>query len=212
MVSVEMVTDLVRRAREAFESLLGERKGRVMIGVTGPPGAGKSTLADALSHSMPMSVVIPMDGFHLANAELMRLGLTERKGAPDTFDGAGFVHLLQRIRSGEDLIYAPLYSRSLHEAIGGAILVGSAARVVLVEGNYLLLSTRPWVKIRDLLDFILYLDAPDQVRHGALVRRQEARGLSRDEAVAWVERSDEANADVVHATRDRADLVLTRTA
>src|SRR6185369_2313133 len=127
---------------------------RLIVGIAGPPAAGKSTLAGALAEALAddggadeagvAAVVVPMDGFHLANAELARLGLADRKGAPETFDAAGFVHLLRRLRAGEDLVYAPIYSRTLHESIGGVIPVPSDVRVVVVEGNYLLLDHGPW--------------------------------------------------------------------
>jgi pantothenate kinase len=191
------------------------RQGRSIVGICGPPAAGKSTLSSALAdgldvhHGLP-SVAVPMDGFHLSNVELERLGLADRKGAPETFDAAGFVHLLRRLRAGEDLVYAPAYSRTLHESIGGVIPVGSATRVIVVEGNYLLLDRGPWASVRGLLDLVLYLDAPDDVRQESLVRRQLAKGLDRPQAEDWVFRSDERNADVIAATRDRADLILTR--
>ena len=153
-----------------------------------------------------------MDGFHLANAELARLGLADRKGAPETFDAAGFATLLQRLRAPEDgaVVYAPEYSRVLHESIGGAIPVPAAVRVVVVEGNYLLLPRAPWDAVRAALDLVLYLDAPDPVRVDALVRRQLSRGLAEVDAVDWVERSDEVNAALIARTRDYADVILSR--
>jgi pantothenate kinase len=190
---------------------------RVLVGICGPPGAGKSTLATALATALcaqageDVAVAVPMDGFHLANAELRRLGLADRKGAPETFDGAGFAHLLGRIRadSGET-VYAPAYSRILHESIGGAIPVTPEARIVVIEGNYLLLDSGPWAGIRTLLDLAIYLDAPERTRTTALLRRQRARGLTEAAARDWVFRSDEANAALIAATRERADIVLTR--
>jgi pantothenate kinase len=153
-----------------------------------------------------------MDGFHLANAELARLGLADRKGAPETFDAAGFAALLLRLRTpvDGDVVYAPEYSRVLHESIGGAIPVPATVRVVVVEGNYLLLPRPPWDTVRAALDLVLYLDAPDPVRVDALVRRQLSRGLAEAEAVNWVERSDEVNAALIARTRSYADAVLTR--
>jgi pantothenate kinase len=191
------------------------RRGRSIIGICGPPAAGKSTLSAALSAALDVhdglsSVAVPMDGFHLSNAELERLGLSDRKGAPETFDSAGFVHLLRRLRAGEDLVYAPSYSRTLHESIGGVIPVRSDVRVIVVEGNYLLLDHGPWASVRDLIDLVLYLDAPDQVRQDSLVRRQLAKGLDLSDAHDWVARSDERNAAVIASTRDRADLILSR--
>lgn len=202
----------------AVERLLAEHTpvagSRTLVGIAGPPGAGKSTLAAALAKALSRTVpavVVPMDGFHLANAELRRLGLAERKGAPQTFDAAGFVHLLRRLRTpGREVVYAPTYSRTLHESIGGAIPVPAEVRVVIVEGNYLLLDDEPWSQVRDLLDLACYLEAPGAARRDALVHRQRARGLDRQAARAWVRDSDEVNARLVAGTRDRAGLVLRR--
>jgi pantothenate kinase len=202
--------DVLAEALEVIRPLVQKQQGRSIVGICGPPAAGKSTLSTALAAALDGSVAVPMDGFHLANVELDRLGLADRKGAPETFDAAGFVHLLRRIRAADQLVYAPSYSRTLHESIGGVIPVPVSTRVVIVEGNYLLLDKGPWSGVRDLLDLALYLDAPDDLRQESLVRRQLAKGLDLDGAHDWVERSDERNAAVIAATRDRADLILTR--
>ncbi|MFG2039159.1 nucleoside/nucleotide kinase family protein [Dactylosporangium sp. NPDC048998] len=207
--------DVLQAALDVVVPFVRGRQGRSIIGICGPPAAGKSTLSSALSDALNVhdglsSAAVPMDGFHLSNAELDRLGLTDRKGAPETFDAAGFVHLLRRLRAGEDLVYAPSYSRTLHESIGGVIPVPSDVRVIVVEGNYLLLDHGPWSSVRGLLDLVLYLDAPDEVRQESLVRRQLAKGLALPEAQDWVYRSDERNAEVIAGTRNRADLILSR--
>jgi pantothenate kinase len=194
---------------------------RVLVGLAGPPGAGKSTLAEALAarfnteleprYGPGSAVTVPMDGFHLSNVELQRLGLSDRKGAPETFDAAGFVHLLRRLRTDTDeTVYAPAYSRVLHESIGGVIPVGPRVRLVVTEGNYLLVPEQPWARVRPLLDLTLYLDVPDSSRIPGLLRRQRARGLDDGAARDWVERSDEANSRLVATTRQYADAVLTR--
>jgi pantothenate kinase len=207
--------DALEPALAATLSRVRARAGRTIVGICGPPAAGKSTLSAALTDALNVhdglsAVTVPMDGFHLSSVELARLGLTDRKGAPATFDVTGFVHLLRRLRAGEDLVYAPNYSRVLHESIGGMIPVPSDVRVVVVEGNYLLLDVAPWTEVRPLLDLVLYLDAPDQTRQESLMRRQLARGLDVAAARDWVEHSDERNASLIASTRERADVVLTR--
>lgn len=201
---------LIASAVAAVTPLLG--RGRVVVGIAGPPAAGKSTLAAGLAAALPAAVAVPMDGFHLAGAELDRLGLADRKGAPETFDGAGFVHLLRRLRTvapGE-VVYAPAFDRGLEEPIGSAIPVAPDVRVVVVEGNYLLVPTPPWAAVRGLLDLALYLDAPAELRYRPLLRRHRDRGLDDQAAHAWVVRSDEANARLVATTRGCADMVLRR--
>jgi pantothenate kinase len=212
---------LLPEARRAVAALLADGSGRVLVGVTGPPAAGKSTLAEALATEFrrelgeQAAVAVPMDGFHLASTELARLGLAHRKGAPQTFDAAGFVHLLRRIRhpgEHDEIVYAPRYSRVLHESVGSAIPVFPHTRLAVVEGNYLLLRTDAWAGVRPLLDLVIYLDVPAWAREGALLRRQRSRGLDADAAHDWVHRSDEANAALIAATREYADVVLTRDA
>jgi pantothenate kinase len=210
---------VVAAASAAIDPLIAGEQRRIVVGIAGPPAAGKSTLAvsvaSALSvaHGPGFAVAVGMDGFHLANTELTRLGLTQRKGAPETFDAYGFVALLRRLRAAEEPVtYAPLYSRAVHESLGGAVAVPAGARVVVVEGNYLLLPRRPWSEVRPLLDLAVYLDTPSGVRVESLVRRQRSRGLDRTAALDWVHRSDEANAALIATTRDRADIVLARPA
>jgi pantothenate kinase len=203
-------------ALAAVHTLLADRPGRVIVGLAGPPAAGKSTLATALASALTdggdAAVAVPMDGFHLANAELARLGLADRKGAPETFDATGFINLLRRLRAAEPTpVYAPTFSRQINESIGSAIPVAPDVRVVVTEGNYLLLDTPPWHEVRPLLDLTLYLDAPHSTRHSALVRRQLSRGLTKAAAQAWAGGSDAANAKLIESTRANADEILTRT-
>jgi pantothenate kinase len=209
---------LVASARASIAPIVAAAPGhRVLVGITGAPAAGKSTLASSLAADFRATggpnaaIAVGMDGFHVANSELARLDLTSRKGAPETFDAYGFVALLRRLRAADEpVVYCPSYSRTLHESIGGAIAVPAAVEVIVVEGNYLLLDAEPWRVVRELLDIVIYLDTPSGVRLPSLLRRQRSRGLDRDAAHDWVYRSDEANADLVVATRDRADVVLKR--
>ena len=204
MSSIEFQA-LVERARGLLE-----RSGRVVLGITGPPGAGKSTLTDALRHELGPDVGhLPMDGFHLADVQLDRLGLRDRKGAPATFDVDGYVAALRRLHDEPDrTLYVPGFDRDLEQPVAAAIAIPPAVRLVVTEGNYLLLPDDGWQHVRHLLAECWYVDLDDDVRRQRLVRRHEEFGKSPDDAKAWVERTDEANARLVAATRDRADLVV----
>ena len=150
-----------------------------------------------------------MDGFHLANSELVRLGRRDRKGAPDTFDAAGYVALLRRLRDpSEEVVYAPAFRREIEEPVAGAIPVVREVRLVVTEGNYLLVDEPPWSAVRELIDEAWYLDLSDEVRIERLIARHLAYGKSRSQARAWVLRSDERNAELVARTRAQADLVV----
>jgi len=192
------------------EALLAQGR-RILLGLTGPPGGGKSTLAQALLQSLPgRAIVVPMDGFHLANAELARLGRADRKGAPDTFDSAGYVALLRRLkaqRAGE-IVYAPEFHRDIEEAVAGSIAVPGEMPLVITEGNYLLLDEGPWRDVRPLLDEVWYVDVDDVLRRERLVQRHMRFGRTLEAARDWVTRTDEPNARRIALTREQADLVL----
>ena len=206
-------TDLIASLRDRVLAL-AEVRDRVIIGVAGEPGAGKSTLTLALAESLTEAgmriAVVPMDGFHLANAELARLGRADRKGAIDTFDGAGYLALLRRLRDrDEGIVYAPLYVRGQQESsIGSAIAVEPGVRVVLTEGNYLLAQQRPWCRVSELLDETWFVEADPELRRRRLFDRHLANGKSAERASAFTFGSDETNARLVAATRERADLVV----
>jgi len=186
---------------------------RRLLGLVGAPGAGKSTLAAALLQAVgaDRAQVVPMDGFHLANVELQRLGRTARKGAPDTFDSAGYVALLQRLREQRpdgDIVYAPEFRREIEEPIAGAIAVLPSTQLVITEGNYLLHDVGPWAGAAAMLDEVWYVDIDDAVREERLVRRHQQFGRSAEEARAWVESTDAPNARLIAATRVRAHHLL----
>ena len=185
---------------------------RVVVGIAGAPGSGKSTVAAGLVAALRAAGVsaagVPMDGFHLAGAELERLGRQDRKGAPDTFDAAGFVHLLRRLAAPTETVYAPIFDRGLEEPVAGAIAVDPAVEVVVIEGNYLLLDDGPWARVRSLLTETWYLEVPDDVRVDRLITRHAAHGRPLDQARSWTLGPDQANADLVAATRSRADGVV----
>ena len=185
--------------------------GRKLLGLVGPPGAGKSTLAMALQRAFAQdSQVVPMDGFHLANVELQRLGRAHRKGAPDTFDAAGYAALLLRLRHQRDdeIVYAPEFRRDIEEPVAGAIAVLPQTQLIITEGNYLLLDDGPWSPVAALLDEVWYVDVDDDLRNDRLVRRHEQFGRSAADAVAWVNSTDTPNARLIAATRSRAHWVV----
>jgi pantothenate kinase len=184
---------------------------RKLIGLVGAPGAGKSTLATALQQAFAdRSIVVPMDGYHLANVELRRLGRADRKGAPDTFDAAGYAALLRRLReqTGDEIVYAPEFRREIEEPIAGAIPVLPDTQLVITEGNYLLLENGPWRAVDGLLDDVWYVDVVDRLRVERLIERHRQFGRSAEAAAAWVESTDEPNARLIAGTRGRARQVI----
>ena len=196
---------LVERARGLVPG-----EGRAVLGLTGAPGAGKSTLALAVLDALGSDAAhLPMDGFHLADVQLDRLGIRDRKGAPDTFDVDGYVAALARLRDEPtSTLYAPGFERELEQPVAAAIAVPPAARLVVTEGNYLLLDSGGWERVRPLLAEVWFVEVDDDVRRARLVARHEQFGKSPGAAREWVERSDEANARLVAATRGSADLVV----
>ena len=199
-----------------MEALIGRARAlagagsRRLLGITGAPGAGKSTVAarvvDALGGA---AVLVPMDGFHLANAELERLGRRERKGAIDTFDAAGYVALLRRLRSQEaETVYAPEFRREIEEPIACAIPIAPDVPLVVTEGNYLLVGDGPWAEVRALLDEAWFVAPEEAVRVDWLIARHIAFGKPPEVARAWSLSTDQRNADLVATTRVRADVVV----
>ena len=184
---------------------------RTLLGITGAPGAGKSTLAAALGAALGSgAAIVGMDGFHLADAELARLDRRARKGAPDTFDSFGYAALLARLRDRTDpVVYAPAFDRRLEEPIGSAVAVGRDVPLVVTEGNYLLLEGDGWPAARRTIDVVWFLDLPEHARVERLANRHAEFGMP---LAAAYERatsgSDATNAALVATTRSRADLVL----
>ena len=195
--------ELIERARR-----LAGAGARRILGITGPPAAGKSTLAALVTDALgpDLARLVGMDGFHLAQAELNRQRIADRKGAPHTFDSDGFTALLRRLRESDDpVVYAPLFRREIEEPIANAVPIPREVPLVVTEGNYLLL----WDSVPPLLDDAWFITAPDQpARVARLIQRHVDFGRSPDAAREWVLRSDERNAQLIAGTADRADLVV----
>ena len=184
---------------------------RVLIGIIGKPGAGKSTLSKFLMGKLPKDLVtvVPMDGYHLSNKVLKDLKRSDRKGAPDTFDVAGFVSLVKRIRSEQTQnIYYPIFDRAIEESIAAQGVVTSATKVVIIEGNYLLHDEGGWEVLNDLLDESWMVDVDDDKRISRLISRHIAYGKDPEAAKAWAKGTDEVNAKLIERGRTRADFVV----
>lgn len=207
--------DLVEIARSRVAS--GER---YVLGITGAPGAGKSTLAEALHAALgpQVSALVGMDGFHLANQVLVDLDRVDRKGAFDTFDVAGYTSLLQAITrqrsmepvDGEQpIIYAPVFRREIEEPIGSAVPVRAEVPLVITEGNYLLLDRGGWPAAARYIDEVWFLAVDTATRVERLVNRHRQFGRGPVEAVEWAEGPDQVNSEMIEDTASAADLVVT---
>ena len=206
MTSHPLPAEVLQRAQALMAS--GQRK---ILGIAASPGAGKSTLCAGLLRALGnQAQIVPMDGFHLANSELQRLGRAGRKGAPDTFDAAGYVNLLHRIHGQQpgETIYAPEFRRELEEGIAGAIAIEADTRLIITEGNYLLLEDGAWAPVRGVLDEVWFLDLDSHLRHQRLLERHMRFGRSREAALEWIAVTDEPNAQRIERCRHRADWVI----
>ncbi len=208
------LASLVERARA-----LGTTERRAILGITGPPGAGKTTLVSLLLDELADGAGLdadcqwvahaPMDGFHLADVQLARLGLLDRKGAPETFDAGGYAAALDRLRRDTDeVVYLPGFERDIEQPIAASIAVPPSVRLVVTEGNYLLLDEGAWPRARAHLAEVWYCDVDDELRRRRLVDRHVEFGKTPASAAEWVDRSDEANARRVRIARAAADLVV----
>jgi pantothenate kinase len=200
-------------ARDAI-ALVGASS-RAILGVAGSPGAGKSTLVDLLLERIravrgaDWVDHVPMDGFHLADAQLDRIGARGRKGAPETFDAAGYAHLLERLRQEVDEpVYVPGFERTLEQPLAAALVVLPSVRLVITEGNYLLLDDPHWQRARRAMDAVWFVASEDTARVERLIARHIEFGKSPDEARTWVATTDQRNAELVTTTVERADRVI----
>jgi pantothenate kinase len=200
-------------ARDAI-ALVGDQS-RAILGIAGSPGAGKSTLVDMLlarvraAKGADWVAHIPMDGFHLADVQLDRIGARGRKGAPDTFDAAGYAHLLERVRSEtDDPVYVPGFDRRLEQPLAAALVVLPSARLVVTEGNYLLVDDPRWVRARRAMAAVWFVVSEETMRVERLVARHVQFGKTPHEARSWVTTTDERNSELVDATVGKADRVI----
>ena len=207
MQRIELTLDqLIDRAAQLANS------GREILGITGAPGAGKSTIAREIISKLgkERAALAPMDGFHLSNSTLVAEGKIDRKGAIDTFDVDGYVNMLERLkRANEEVVHAPDYYRTFEESIGSAIPINRGIPLVITEGNYLLSSQGTWVKVRELLDQCWFIDLAEDIRIDRLIKRHIEVGKSPADAELWSRGSDQKNAEQILALREAADLVIT---
>lgn len=208
---MDQVEALARRLVEA-----GGR-GRTLAALAGPPGAGKSTLAEAVvarveAERPGLAALVPMDGFHFDDAVLEARGRRPFKGAPDTFDVGGLAATLARLKAGEEDVAVPVFDRALEIARAGARIVPASARVVLAEGNYLLLEDAPWSRLAPLFDLTAFIRVDEATLRARLLGRWLGHGLDAAEAERKAESNDLPNGRLVLARSRRADVEIDGTA
>ena len=191
------------------EAAKRQAEGRFVVAIAGPPASGKSTLAENLAQALePHAAVVSMDGFHYDDRVLAQKGLAHCKGAPETFDFGGFETLLKRIRSGEREIAIPVFDRSMELARAGAAILDDQVRIILVEGNYLLLDEAPWRNLAALFDYTVFAEVPREELDRRLVARWREHGREDAAARHWIDSNDMPNIDRVQSRRRGADLVI----
>jgi len=199
---------------ERTHRVLSNYQGRIAIGIAGGPGVGKSTLAiklvETLNQGTPnLAAYVPMDGFHMRHAKLESLGTAKDKGAPHTFEGAAFAEFLAGVKAATGPVSGPGYSREIEDVVIDAFIVPAGVRVLVVEGNYLLLANAPWWQVRPLLELAVFIDLPRDTVKQRLLKRHAEHGLfTAERNRQHVERVDLANYDLVKRSRGRADIAI----
>jgi pantothenate kinase len=205
----EALRTLVTRAKA-----LAKGNQRVALGIAGGPGVGKSTMAvrlvEALNAETPgIAAYVPMDGFHMKHAKLEALGTAKDKGMPHTFEGAAFGEFLAEVKAATGPVSGPGYSRKSEDVVEDAFTVEPGAKLLVTEGNYLLLANSPWWKVRPLLDLAVFIDFPRDLVRARLLRRHAEEGLfTAERNREHVDRVDLSNYDLVQRSKGRADIVI----
>ncbi len=194
-----------------ISAILASGSQRTLIGIVGKPGAGKSTVVDAVTKKFPIPevAIIPMDGYHLSNEVLIDMGARDRKGAPDTFDSLGFIELLNQVkRKPNEEIRFPIFHREIEASVENEGAISPSARVIITEGNYLFSTDHNWDGVFPLLDQTYYIEISDEIRLARLIARHHAYGKTIKDAESWARGSDEANARFIERTSGRAEKVI----
>ncbi len=206
-IELHSLDQALNRAKE----LAADSDKRIIIGIIGKPGAGKSTLSSHLMKNLPKetTALVPMDGYHLSNLQLKKLGRADRKGAPDTFDATGFVNLLKRISTDtSNDIYFPIFHREIEESIAAEGVVTKETKFVITEGNYLLHNQDGWQEVAPVLTESWYVQVDDKLRLERLVNRHIKYGKEPKFAHDWAHGTDERNAQLVEGTKPRSSVIV----
>ena len=202
---------ITREGALARVSALLDSPHRFILGVVGKPGVGKSTFTQSLNEHLTNDLVaiLPMDGFHMSNEKLIELGRRDRKGAPDTFDVDDFAKSLADVRDGygSDFTF-PIFEREIEASIPDAGVIPAHAKLVVVEGNYLLHDDFGWEKIGEHLDETWFLDVDDELRMQRLIARHIQFGKTPEAANEWSRGTDEVNARLIELSRSRATFTV----
>lgn len=208
---MQIIINTIEAALKRLKCLNKDQNQRIIIGIVGKPGAGKSTLTSFLIDNLveEKAVLVPMDGYHLSHKLLVEYGKADRKGAYDTFDARGYSELLKRIKLDlESDIYFPVFHREIEESIVAEGVVSKNCKVVLTEGNYLLLDNHGWQDVKSSLTESWYIQIDDEFRWERLMARSIRYGRSPEIAYKWTHGSDEVNAKVIETTKNKADVII----